>query len=190
MKSKLNLLYLSLIVLVVGGCSGLNPNVGTLTADEAYKRGDCARALDIYEPRAAEGKPWAQARMGIVYFEGKCKPGDYEIAMMWLKKAAEYEATTDWEKGKTHSTGPAGYFNTRTSSAIASSYIALMYMEGLGIEKNPVTAWLWANRAVAMTAYDMDKPRFEKLRTQIENQMSPEELQQAKGLSETWSPKN
>lgn len=190
MNRKLYLLSLLVATLVISGCAGPNPNIGTRTADDAYQRGDCAKAMAIYEPKAEAGQPWAQARLGMVYYEGRCKPQDYAKSILWLKKAATYEPKTNWEKGHEFSTGPAGYFNTTTSSAIASSVLARLYMEGTGVEKNIVTAWLWANYAVLMTAYDIDKPRLEQGRIAIERNMTPEQLQRAKDLTQSWSPKN
>lgn len=189
MHRKSSLLSLLLLFLVISGCTGLNPNVGTLTGDGAYNRGDCTQALDIYERRAKEGQPWAQTRMGIVYFEGKCKPKDYEKAVAWLKKAAMYEPTTAWENGKSFSTGPNGYFNTRTSSTTASSLLAHIYMREDWIGVDPVTAWLWANHAVGM-APEEHKPELETSRIIIERQMSTDQLQRAKELTRSWPPKN
>jgi hypothetical protein len=190
LKRKLCLRSLLIATLIIGGCAGPNPNIGTRTADAAYQRGDCARAMAIYEPKAEAGEPWAQTRLGIVYYEGKCRPRDYVKSISWLKKAATYEPKTDWEKGNEFSTGPAGYFNTTTSTAIASAVLARLYMDGTGVNKDIVTAWLWANYAVLMTAYNVDKPRLEQERMAIEREMTLEQLQRAKNLAQSWSPKN
>jgi hypothetical protein len=187
---KLQQWSLFIAALAIGGCAGPNPNIGTRTADAAYQRGDCVKAMDIYEPKAEAGQPWAQTRLGIVYYEGRCRPRDYAKSISWLKKAATYEPKTNWEKGHEFSTGPVGYFNTSTSSAIASSVLAHLYMEGTGVDKNIVTAWLWANYAVLMTAYDKDKPRVEQDRMAIEREMTSEQLQRAKNLAKSWTPKN
>jgi TPR repeat protein len=186
---KLQLLIISIVLLAMGGCSALNPNVGTRTGDAAYKRGDCATAMKIYEAKAKEGQPWAETRLGIVNIDGVCKPRDYAAAIVWLKKAASYESKTRWEKGEDLSTGPAGFFNTTTSSAIAASVLAQMYEKGQGVEANNVTAWLWANFSVEMAAYKQDKPRFSIIRTQIEQKMTSDELLQARKLSQSWTAK-
>jgi TPR repeat protein len=186
---ELRLITLTLVTLALCGCVGLNPNVGTRTADDAYMRGDCAKAIDIYEQNAQKGQPWAQTRLGIVYYEGKCRPRDYVKAIPWLKKAATYEAKTDWEMGKEFSTGPAGFFNTRTSSSNASTLLAQMYSQGAGVEGDLVTAWLWANHAVLL-AYDIDKPDREKRRAVVELKMSTAELQRAKASAQSWPPRS
>jgi TPR repeat protein len=177
--------FLSTLVLV--GCAGLNPNVGTRTADEAYKRGDCATALGIYQKNAEEGKPWAQLRLGSVYYEGRCLPKNEATAMAWLKKSGSYVSKTDWENGKEFSTGEAGYFNTRVSSSSASRLVALMYSRGAGANKDLTKAWLWTNRGLLL-ANPENKAPIEAEKRSIEALMSDKELSSAKRLAESWSP--
>lgn len=172
--------------LALAGCAGLNPNVGTRTADEAYQRGDCTTALDIYKKNAETGKPWAQMRLGLVYYEGRCVPKDDVIAMTWLKKAGAYESKSDWEKGKEFSTGEYGFFNTRASASNASRLISIMYQNGAGVVKDLTKAWLWGNRGLALANAE-DKGRVEGERRAIELNMTDEELSNAKHLALTWT---
>jgi TPR repeat protein len=188
-NKKLKIFTLSMAALALCSCAGLNPNIGTRTADDAYKRGDCTAAMNIYERSAENGQPWAQTRLGIAYYEGKCRSIDYAQSKTWLERAATYEAQTDWERGKEFSTGPVGFFNTRTSSSNASILLARMYMQGAGVKRDLVTGWLWANHAVKMS-YDEDKSHREAARTLIEREMSFAELQRAKDLAQSWPPKN
>jgi TPR repeat protein len=190
MNKKTRLLSICLFALALVGCAGLNPNVGTRTADAAYQRGDCVTALKIYESSAAEGQPWAQTRLGFIYLEGKCKTKNITTAISWLKKAASYVSQTNWEKGEEFSTGPTGFFNTTTSSAIAASALSSIYANGEGVKANAITAWLWANYSVNMVAYDRDKPVFMADRLNIEKTMTTDELQRAKKLAQSWSPKD
>jgi len=173
--------------LALAACSGVNPNIGTRTADSAYQHGDCVTAMRIYQTNAGEGKPWAESRLGLAYYEGRCVTKDDTKAMAWLKKAASYESKTSWENGNTFSSGDTGFFNTRTSAANASMLLSLMYRTGASVDVDLPKAWLWLNRGRTLADSDV-RSRSERERDAIEALMSREQLAKTKALAQTWTP--
>ena len=55
----------------------------------AAERGDYAAALREWRPLAEQGHVNAQYDLGVMYFEGRGVPEDFEKAHMWFDIAAE-----------------------------------------------------------------------------------------------------
>ena len=89
----------------------------------AYETGDYAKALQEWEPLAAEGAPHAQYNVALMYAKGLGVPVD-------LRKAAEL-----YEKAAAKGIVPAQY------------NIALMYQNGEGVPKDNAKALKWFQRA-------------------------------------------
>jgi TPR repeat protein len=58
-------------------------------ARAAYRNGDYATALRLWQPLAEEGDANAQFWMGAAYDLGRGVPTDYAAAALWYRKAAE-----------------------------------------------------------------------------------------------------
>jgi Sel1 repeat len=58
-------------------------------AEAAYKRGDYATALRLWQPFAAQGNAFAQTRLGWMYQNGQGVPPDDKEAIRWYRLAAE-----------------------------------------------------------------------------------------------------
>jgi TPR repeat protein len=64
-------------------------NAGDLEdAQSAYKRGDYAAALKLWQPLAAKGNAVAQTSLGILYQNGFAVQQDWTQAVAWYQKAA------------------------------------------------------------------------------------------------------
>lgn len=137
---RLPILYLAL---VVAGCAGPNPNPGERTADIAWSKYEYPRALEILEPSAERGEPWAQLRLGVGYELGAGYPKDIQKAIYWYKKAAVQTAEGDWANGMlVGAAGKAGYFNQNGDALIAQHQLAGIYFRGDGVGKDLVKAYL------------------------------------------------
>lgn len=89
---------LSLVLVALGaGCAGPNPNPGERTSDMALLAGNFDRAVEVLEPRAEAGEPWAQLRPGTFYENGCGVERDLQKAEYWYKQAAAQKAEGNWK---------------------------------------------------------------------------------------------
>lgn len=131
------------LVLIFAGCAGPNPNPGERTADIAWSKYDYPHALEILEPSAERGEPWAQVRLGVGYELGAGYQKDIPKAVYWYKKAAVQMAEGNWANGLlVGAAGKAGYFNQNSDALVAQHQLAGIYSRGEGIEKDLVKAYL------------------------------------------------
>lgn len=92
--------------------------------------------------------------LGIIYLKGEGVLQNYEQSAKWFRTASSLEDIT-------------------------SQYnLALMYLKGMGVNKNLVLAHMWSN--IASVSGEI---KASKLRDDIENQMSPEEINDAQNLA-------
>jgi TPR repeat protein len=139
-----------LATLLLHGCAGPNPNPGERrTTDMAWLSGDFERALAIVKPKAEQGQPWAQLRLGIFYENGWGVEKNARKAVEWYKKALEQKATGEWAEGLTiGASGRPGYFNQNSDARIAAFNLAQMYAKGDGIEKDLVQAFFHVTNVI------------------------------------------
>ena len=127
MNNKL-FLIISLLVVLITGCAGLNPNPGERTTDMAWTSSNFQRAYEIAKPKAEEGEPWAQLRMGIFYENGWGTKKDIERAEYWYKQVMAQKSSGGWAEGKiVGATGRLGYFNQNNDARIAAYNLAQLY---------------------------------------------------------------
>lgn len=79
---------------------------------DAYKAGEYATALKLWEPYAKDGNLKAQYSVATIYYEGKGVTQNYKKAMYWYKQASHQEY------------------------AKAYAQIGLMYCKGEGVLKS------------------------------------------------------
>jgi hypothetical protein len=131
------------LALAVAGCAGPNPNPGERTADIAWSKYEYPRALEILEPAAERGEPWAQLRLGVGYELGAGYPKDISKAIYWYKKAAVQLAEGNWANGLlVGAAGKVGYFNQNGDALIAQHQLAGIYFRGDSVERDLVKAYL------------------------------------------------
>lgn len=94
----------------------------------AWTTHDYARAIEVAEPRAKAGEPWAQLRLGLFYENGWGLVRDLQKAEYWYTKAAEQKAAGDWADGRLiGAAGKPGYFNQNSDARIAQFNLAQLY---------------------------------------------------------------
>ena len=143
---------------------GMAADQGLATAQYAlgllYEHGrgtekDYAKAREFYEKAADCGDPWAQNNLGFLYSHGKGVDQDTEKAMEWYRKAAAQ-----------------GHFQAQFN-------IAARYAGGQGVEVDLAEAYFWFSRA-QLGATALNTARSKEALKQLEEHMSPEELEEAK----------
>ena len=134
---------LLLFVSLVTACAGPNPNPGERVTDTAWLNRRYSDALEIVKPRAEAGQPWAQLRLGMFYASGFGVERDLPLAVHWFEKTAAQKAEGDWAEGKMiGAMGRSGYFNQNSDARIAQINLATIFLEGNGIEKDLLRAYL------------------------------------------------
>lgn len=121
---------------------------------------DHRQAVDWYRKAADQGNIIAQYNLGEIYREGRPGiPEDHAAALNWYRSAAEH-----------------GYPKAQAS-------LGSMYALGMGVEKDLVRGYKW---------YELAAARGEKLaarnRNLIEEEMSPQQIANARRLARQWSP--
>lgn len=201
--SKLQATVLLLLITVLFGCAGLNPNVGERTADIAWHHNDYSKAIEIIQPRAEAGYPWAQLRLGIMYELGVGIEKNIPESVKWYKKASVQKAEGDWAEGLlVGATGEDGYFNQNSDARLAQFQLANIYLKGEGIEKDLIEAYLNI-RTVKEESKGHDifyccefaggryitAKQIAETYEKIIKEMSPEDLKKAEEQFQSWKSK-
>lgn len=122
---------------------------------------DEEKALEWFRKAAQQGEPESQMAVGIFYQRGLVVKKDVEQAVVWVRKAAEQ-----------------GYAN-------AQLIMGTVYRKGEGVPKDLVQAYMWLNLAAAQSNEDAANNR-----TEIEQEMTPDQIAQAQRLSADFAPKS
>lgn len=131
---------------------------------DMYERGigvpkDLTAAAEWYRKSAEQGHPWGQTALGVRYELGEGVPKDAEKALEWYRKAAEYgDKDGQWN-------------------------LARMYWLGIGVARDMVRAYLWANLSAAQ-----GRGEAARLRDEMEQQMTPEQVAEAQRMARAWKP--
>lgn len=200
-----HLLCLLLSSSLLAGCSIFDPNPGENEADTYIHKKEYEQAINIVEPLAKQGIPWAQLRLGIAYEYGQGKPQNAPAALEWYRKVATQNVALPWGDG-VHilSAGDPGYFNQNNDARVAQYLIARMYAEGRkDINKNLPEAWLWAQYVRAssngkdivfccenskLRTKKIEAARIEKLLVDIRRELPAETLQKLRQQAKDWQP--
>jgi TPR repeat protein len=189
---------------LLAGCAGLNPNPGERTADVAWEHGDYARALSVIRPRAEDGEPWAQLRLGVAYELGRGVPKDPQQAVHWYQRVAVQETTGGWAEGKIiGAVGRAGYFNQTSDALIAQYQLAGLYLQGEDTPRDLRRAYLLARNVTEKSGghdiffccewsgglYITGEMIAQRLRA-VEDAMTPEERRAAEAAFSAWTPQD
>lgn len=189
-ESKAILIF---IAVLASGCAGPNPNVGERTTDRAWLSGNYATAYEVVLPRAEAGEPWAQLRLGIFYENGWGVKRNIPMAIEWYKKAAAQKAEGNWAEGQMiGAVGRIGYFNQNSDARIAQHHLAVIYMRGVGVEKDLMQAYLNIRSVVEETqgkalffccefagGRGFSAEKISSLYQEIASQMSPKQKSEA-----------
>jgi len=190
------------LAVLVCSCAGTNPNPGERTADVLWSKYRHEESLKISRPAAERGEPWAQLRLGIAYELGLGVPKDIPKALYWYKLTSVHKGSDKWSEGLLiGAIGQAGYFNQNSDAMVAEYQIANIYLNGDGVEKDLVAAFLWikylekesAGKSVFICCeFEGGRwiPQKEIQRTidDIEKEIDPEQRKKAEQLLVTWKP--
>lgn len=160
---------------------------------DAAFNGDFDTAFREFTASAESGLDLAQYNLGILYFTGQGVGQDYDQAFKWTLAAAEqghiaaqfnlgflyFEGQgTDIDFGETISWYSKA---ARAGHADAAMELATIYQQGISVGVDPVTAHAWASMAI-----NNKHPDAKSLRDDIEDEMNPDQLSQARRLFARW----
>jgi uncharacterized protein len=175
---------------------------------DAREAGDHATAVRKFTQAAEAGLAIAQYNLGVLYYSGNGVEQSFEKAFQWTYKAAEQGhvnamvnlgvlyfnqvgvssgVTSVWpfsliaRAGNLREAARWYEYAAEYNHGGAQYYLATMYRDGTGVEKNLVQAWKWAN-----LARDNDIPDASLLLASISRDLSPEQLEQAQTLYAEW----
>jgi len=120
-----------------------------------------AKAAKLYRMSAKGGNGKAQTLAGLVYGEGIGVDQDYEESLKWFRLAAE-----------------KGY-------ATAQYNLGIMYRDGNGVDRDNLASHMWFNIAVKNGSDDGSMEKDE-----LEENMAPEQIAEAKKLAREWMKKH
>lgn len=119
-----------------------------------YRGGQYQQALDILQPLAASGDPYAQYTIGVMYDDGRGVPKNLKLAHIWYLRAA------------------------RNGLADAQFMAGMFYAVGRGRPQEVVRAYVWLDLAAAG-----EFPHAERARDQEMGEMTPAELHRAQAMA-------
>ena len=182
---------LSIALLNLSGCgtfSWPNPNTGERSTDDLIVNKKYDKALEKLNRHNDE--PWAQFRLGGMYYRGYGTLKDYQKAIYWYLRASVQMSDDDWSKGKGFY-GKSGFYAQNYDAYNAQIEIGEMCFTGCGIEKNPVEACLWLDYALKNSEKDDNAPIPKILHERLDkykNSLSEEEKQLFEISQNGWEP--
>lgn len=129
----------------------------------AFKKGDYAGALKVFNRLAREGNSDAQLRLGLMYHYGLGVKENDKLAYDWIRKAAEQaNAEAQYQLGNMYVYGfgiPKGeqdpdlqgvqwYFKAALQGHAEAQYnLGLMFLAGKGVQQSQEEGVKWITRA-------------------------------------------
>jgi TPR repeat protein len=163
---------------------------------EAYEKGDYATALKEFMPLAESGQASAEAAVGQMYFEGKGVKPDMKEAARWLEPAASKGiARAQFLLGKLYLTGEgvaapdpvkaAALTKAAADQGIPEAQVdtCAFYYQGVGVQKDLVQAYLYANLAAQQGSED-----GRSILTLLCQDMKPEDVAMGDAAVRAWKP--
>jgi len=117
-------------------------------------------------PAALAGDPAAQFELGRAYADGAGTLEDMAEAAHWYKMAADQ------------------------GSARAQRDLAILYNKGLGVPQDYVQAYVWFDLAAVRFGTGQRHEQAMEMRNMMAAFLTPEQLTEAKRLSEEWQTKS
>jgi TPR repeat protein len=164
---------------------------------EAYEKGDYATALKEFLPLAQAGQASAEAAVGQMYFEGKGVKPDMKEAARWLEPAATKGiARAQFLLGKLYLSGEgvaavdpvkaADLTKRAADQGLVDAQVdtCAFYYQGVGVPKDLVQAYLYANLAAQQGSEDGKSI----LTGVLIPDMKPEEVAKGDAAVRAWKP--
>ncbi len=167
---------------------------------DAYRTGDYAAALQLWEPLADQGDADAQVALSMLYLLGKGVPQDNNTSVLWLTKAAEQghigaqiSLGLAYEKGsgvaKSDSSAVTWFRRAaQQGNAVAQYYLGSKYAHGEGVPQDFLLAYFWLNIA-ASHLDDLRRVFASGMRDELAAKMPPSQIAQAQRMAREWEPK-
>ncbi len=177
-----------------------------------YERGllvtqDYKEAVRWYRKAADQGNAKAQHNLGVMYIRGQGVRQDHARAYMWYDLAAargESDAERDRDRvaalmsdrqiaaaqrlvryWKPNAAGVRWYRKAADQGNVDAQFnLGYMYWKGLGVRQDYVKAHMWYNLAAFEGQRDASKDR-----DRVAEQMTPEQITEAKRRARAWKPK-
>jgi TPR repeat protein len=163
---------------------------------QAYEKGDYATALKEFLPLAESGQASAQAAVGQMYFEGKGMAPDPKEAARWLEPAAgKGIARAQYLLGKLYLSGEGVAAADPVKAAALTKAAAdqmlveaqvdtcAFYYQGVGVPKDLIQAYLYANLAAQQGSQDGTA-----ILTMLSQDMKPEDIAKGDAAVRAWKP--
>jgi TPR repeat protein len=173
-----------------------NASADGVAGFEAYEKGDYATALKEFLPLAEAGQTSAEAAVGQMYFEGKGMAPDPKQAARFLEPAASKgNARAQYLLGKLYLSGEgvaaadpakAADLTKRAADQMlveAQVDTCAFYYQGVGVPKDLVQAYLYANLAAQQGSQDGTA-----ILTMLSQDMKPEDIAKGDAAVRAWKP--
>jgi localization factor PodJL len=155
---------------------------------------DLIEASQWYQRAAAQGFPMAQFRLGTLYERGIGVKADAQRAQVWYERAAGQGnikamhnlAVLIASRGNADYKTAAGWFTTAAEHGLGDSQfnLAILFENGMGVEKNPIEAYKW----LVLAAKSGDKDASAR-RDAMKAKLTPAQIEQAQNEVDTWRAK-
>ena len=135
-------------------------------ADIAWENGDWASAFELLSKAAEAGDAEAEARIGVLFYEGLGRPSDMRLAEEWFRKSADKgSAAAKYRLGLLYSDGRKGapwdltiahgfLLAASETNADAALKLASFYWKGIGVAEDRVQARGLYQRAAKLGSYE------------------------------------
>ena len=145
-------------------------------------------AVGWYEKAAASGSMQANHNLGMIFAEGRGTPQSWVRALRYFEEAANDIPASRYMIGYTYFQGEGNIQNRPRAFrefmdaaldgyADAQYMIAFMYLDGSGIPKQPIQAYVWAR-----LAHDNNQSQAAELVDAASNRISSGQAMRADGL--------
>lgn len=175
----------------------LNPLLDKITDHPPHLSDDFEKAVQWYHLVAGQGRPDAQANLGVLYCGGfKGVPQDDKEAARWFRLSAEQgNATGQLNLGIMYYMGKgvpedieeaARWFRlaAEQGKTEAQANLGTMNYLGEGVPQDDVLSHMWLSLAVLQGDKDVSR-----LRDDLVEKMTPAQIAKAEKLAREWKPK-
>lgn len=180
------------------------PVAGQNTLDEgvvAYRKGDYARAIELWSPLAEKGNAMAQYSLGAMFAEGKGVPRDDKVAFTWFKRAAEQgDPNAQYNLGASYAQGlgvarndaeAAKWFKRAAEQGMAYAQLnlGLLYAAGSGVPQDSVESMTWLQLALFALPPGAARSDVAKAMQDVSEKMTSEQREEARERARAWKAK-
>jgi uncharacterized protein len=138
--------------------------VALIQGEEAYQRGDYARAAYLLLPVAEGGQTSAQFIMGMLYMDGQGVRANPAKGAEMFRRSAEQ------------------------GHRIGQFFLGMAYIAGRGVPQNFVLAHMWFNLAASRAEDEMERKEATKMRQLVATKMTPAQIEDAQRRAAEWRP--